>query len=72
MKPYIAEILEHDGRTCKLPIPPKYRELLSCVKTLGLKDTADEDDLITVGYETLIVIKPERGKSKIPPIFCQR
>ncbi|MDR0859085.1 MAG: hypothetical protein LBN97_08655 [Oscillospiraceae bacterium] len=59
MKPYIAQILEHNGNTCKLPIPAKYRELLSCVNTLGLKDVADEEDMVVVGYETTIGIKPE-------------
>ena len=59
MKPYIAEILEHNGRTCKLPIPSKYRELLSCAAALGLKDAADEDDLNLIGYESLIGITPE-------------
>jgi len=59
MKPYIAYLMEHNGRTCLLPIPAKYRELVSCVRTLGLKGAADEDDLETIAYESLIGIKPE-------------
>jgi hypothetical protein len=59
MRPYIAEILEHEGRTHTLPMPAKLRELEACVKALGLKDDADEDDVRVVGYKTLIGIKPD-------------
>jgi hypothetical protein len=58
LKPYIAEIIKHNGRTYKLPIPPKYRELLSGAAVLGLKDKGYEEYLMTVGYESLIGIKP--------------
>lgn len=60
MKPYIAEILEHDGKTCLLPLPAKYRELLDCVKTLDIKDVEDEDDLRRTGYKAIIVPAPDR------------
>jgi hypothetical protein len=40
-------------------MPAKLRELEVCVKALGLKDEADEDDLRVVGYKTLIGIMPE-------------
>jgi len=65
MKPYISEILEHDDKTCLLPIPPKYRELLDCVRALGLKDEADEDDLRYVGYKALYVPEPDVNDSRL-------
>ena len=65
MKPYIAQILEHNGKITRLPMPSKYRELLDCVKTLGLKDEADEDDLRVIGYETLMDLPiPDAGSSQ--------
>ena len=54
MKPYVSQILEHNGKTHRLPIPSKYRELLDCVRTLGIKTVEDEDDMRIVGYETLM------------------
>ena len=57
-KPYIAEILEHEGKTALLPIPSKLRELMTCAKALGLKDKDDEDDLYTIGYKTLYIPEP--------------
>jgi len=59
MKPYVSEILEHDGKTHAIPIPAKYRELLDCVRALGLKDSADEDDMRLVGYKALHVPEPD-------------
>lgn len=59
MKPYVSEILQNKGKTYKLPIPAKYRELLDCAHTLGIKDAADEKDMKLVGYETLIVPSPD-------------
>ena len=53
MKPYISEILEHNGKTYRLPIPAKYRELIDCVRTLGIKTVEDEGDMRVIGYETL-------------------
>ncbi len=61
-KPYIAEILEHNGKTCLLPMPAKYRELLDCSNTLGLKDAEDEDDIRIVGYKALYVPEPDSGE----------
>ena len=60
-KPYIAKILKHEGKTALLPLPPKLRELMSCVKALGIKDKADEDDLYITGYRTLYVPEPVIG-----------
>lgn len=59
MKPYISEILEHNGKTYALPVPSKYRELLDCVHALGLKDEADEEDMRLVGYKALYVPEPD-------------
>lgn len=59
MRPYISQILEHNGKTYLLPVPSKYRELLDCVHTLGLKDEADEDDMKLVGYKTLYIPEPD-------------
>ena len=58
-RPYIAEILEHNGKTALLPIPSKLRELESCIKVLGIKDRDDEDDLFVVGYRTLHLPEPD-------------
>jgi hypothetical protein len=58
MRPCIAEILEHNGRAYTLPIPAKLRELNECVRALGLKDGADEDDMRVVGYKSLFVPTP--------------
>ena len=65
MKPYISEILEHNGKTHQLPIPAKYRELLDCAHALGLKDEADEDDLQRVGYKSLYVPEPDLYDSRL-------
>ena len=54
MKPYISVVLEHNGKTYRLPLPPKYRELTDCARILHLKNYADEDDLNTIGFETLM------------------
>lgn len=59
MKPYVSEILEHNGKTYLLPIPAKYRELLDCAHTLGLKDEADEKDMKLIGYKTQLVPEPD-------------
>jgi hypothetical protein len=59
VKPYISEILEHNGKTHSLPIPAKYRELLDCVHALGIKDEDDEDDLRRIGYRALYVPEPD-------------
>jgi len=64
MKPYVSVILEHDGKAHTLPIPAKYRELLDCVRALGLKDGDDEDDMWLVGYKALYVPEPD--------IYCPR
>ena len=58
-RPYIAEILEHDGKKAILPIPSKLRELESCIKVLGIKDRDDEDDLFVVGYRTVYLPEPD-------------
>jgi hypothetical protein len=59
MKPYIAEILEHNGKTFLLPMPAKYRELLDCAAVLGIKDEEDEYDVRRTGYKSLIVPAPD-------------
>jgi len=53
MKPYISRVLEHNGKTFRLPLPSKYRELIDCVRTLGIKSVEDEGDMRVIGYETL-------------------
>ena len=63
MRPYVSEIYEKHGKTCLLPMPPKYRELLDCARTLGLKTDADEDDMRRVGYKTLYVPEPDATDS---------
>ena len=63
MKPYVSEILEHNGKTYALPVPAKYREILDCVRELGVKDIADEDDLERVGYKSLFVPEPDLSDS---------
>ena len=64
MKPYLSEILEHNGKTHALPIPAKYRELFDCVRVLGLKDTADEDDMKLIGYRSIHIPKPDLNLSR--------
>lgn len=59
MKPYVAEILERNGRTFILPMPAKLRELSDCVHTLALKTEADEETMKLIGYNTLYVPEPE-------------
>ena len=54
VKTYVSEILKHNGKTYRLPLPPKYRELADCVKALDIKDESDEDDLRVIGYETIM------------------
>ena len=63
MKPYVSEILEHNGKTYTLPLPAKYRELLDCVRALGVKTEADEDDMRRVGYKSLFVPEPDLNDS---------
>ncbi len=60
MKPYVAEILERDGKTCLLPMPAKYRELKDCARTLGIKDEGDEFSMQRTGYKTILVPAPDR------------
>ena len=62
IRPYISEILEHDGKIYKLPVNPKYRELFDCVHKLGFKDSEDENDKRLIGYESLYEPKPEVGE----------
>ena len=66
MKPYISCLYEYKGKIFPLPLPPKYRELLSCVHTLGLKDTDDDDDddMRVVGYKAIVVPKPDDDAPK--------
>lgn len=64
MKPYISEILKHNGKTYALPIPAKYRELLNCVHALELKDAADEEDMRLAGYKALHVPEPDLYDSR--------
>ena len=59
MRPYISKILTHKSKTYLLPIPSKYRELLDCVQTLRIEDVADEDDIVLIGYASLIQPKPQ-------------
>jgi hypothetical protein len=59
MKPYLAKILEHNGKRHTLPLPSKYRELLDCVKALDIKDSADEDDMKVVGYKAMLIPVPD-------------
>ena len=59
MKPYISEILELNGKTYKLPVNPKYRELFDCVNKLGIKEPEDEDGKRVIGYESLYDPKPK-------------
>ena len=59
MKPYISEILELNGKTYRLPVNPKYRELLDCVHSLGIKESEDENGKQLLGYESLYDPKPE-------------
>ena len=54
MKPYISQVIENNGKTYRLPLPPKYRELIDCVRTLGIKTVEDEGDMRVIGYETLM------------------
>jgi hypothetical protein len=65
MRPYIAEILEHAGQTHTLPRPAKLRELKECVRALGLKDEADEEDMRVVGYKSLIVPTPSEFEPRL-------
>lgn len=60
MKPYVAEILERDGKTCLLPMPAKYRELKDCARTLGIKHEGDEFSIQRVGYKAILVPAPDR------------
>jgi len=41
-----------------LPVPAKYRELMECARTLGIKEKEDEKDLIRGGYFSFIEIRP--------------
>ena len=59
MKPYISEILELNGKTYKLPVNPKYRELFDCVNKLGIKEPEDENGKRVIGYESLYDPKPD-------------
>ena len=61
MRPYISEILERGGKTYALPIPAKYRELLDCARTLGLKTEADEENMHRVCYKALYVPEPNKN-----------
>ena len=58
MRPYISEILERGGKTYALPIPAKYRELLDCARTLGLKTETDEENMRRICYKALYVPEP--------------
>ena len=58
MRPAMAKLLEHNGKTYWLPIPARYRELVEAVRVLGIKDEADEDDMQTVEYRSLIGVLP--------------
>jgi len=64
MKPYVSELLWHDGRTHPLPIPAKYRELFDCAHKLRLKDGGDEDDMLVVGYRSLYVPEPDLSDTR--------
>ena len=59
MKPYVSEILTHNGKIYILPMPAKYREILDCVRVLDIKDTTDEDDVCLMGYKSLYVPEPD-------------
>ena len=63
MKPYIAKILEHNGKRHTLPLPSKYRELLDCAAALDLKDAADEEDMKVVGYKAMLIPAPDISAS---------
>lgn len=65
MKPYVSEILELDGKMYTLPIRAKYRELLDCVRALGLKTADDEDKMRRVGYKALYVPEPDVNDSRL-------
>ena len=69
MKPYVSEIYELNGKTCMLPIPAKYRELLDLAHALGIEDYTGENDLKVVGYKTLLVPMPG---AEIPRIVIER
>ena len=58
MRPAIAKRLEHNGKSCWLPIPARYRELAEAARILGLKDEADEDDMEIMEYRSLIGVVP--------------
>jgi hypothetical protein len=52
-KPYIASIYSHNGKTIKIPVRATYRELLDCIKVLGIKSAKDEMEMEILGYETI-------------------
>ena len=61
MRPVIAKVLELGGKTYLLPLPSRYQELVECARALGIKDAADEKDMRTVGYRSLIGVVPKAG-----------
>jgi hypothetical protein len=70
MKPYIAQIIEHEGKQYKLPFPMKYRELLELTVALELKDSADENDLIYGDFVS--IFKPEPDPKVSSPYHIEQ
>ena len=57
-RPVISELHEHNGKQFWLPNPPRYKELVDCVRVLGIKSKEDEDDMRIIKYRSLIGVVP--------------
>ena len=61
MRPVIAKLLERDGKTYMLPIPPRLNDLKECARVLEIETMKDEEDISFLGYRSLIGVAPAEG-----------
>jgi len=66
MRPIIAKLLERNGKTFLLPIPPRLNDLKEYVRVLGVRDEADEEGVRFLEYRSLIGVAPATGDR-----FCE-